>query len=323
LGDPSSIFSRAAKMGEAYLDFMDPYHKEDQWNYPLSIADGTADLLRAFSPTDPIFSEIIPLLTIKNGTNYSNAKVVKLRRDGINIVHDGGTEFIHRDNLTEQQQGKYQTSWQTEVLKPEGLIHNVNSAMEERDNDLKTFTTAVKWDYDKRLTAAKFDFERENLERNLERTLASTIRKHCYDYSARLFELAYAANEFGQKEAMERIEKELSEPVPEPYKSQLLELNDKNKEHYARYKDTYAILKKNCRLLRDGQPIAEGIPKRWELGSLRIEVPAPEYIQFTQFRHNISSKWVFKLNLESGEAILLPEASSDTQQGIVSFSFEK
>jgi len=324
LGDTTSIFSRAAKVVEAHYRRVKPYEFEDHWNYPLKMAEATASGLRAFSPLDPIFSEVIPILTTKDGTDYPRARVTKVHRDGITIAHDGGTEFIHRTKLTDTQQDKYDTRWSTEVLLPAQLAHLVESAIRERDQNLKVFTTTSKWAYEERLAGAKFDFEREERERGHEFTQASIIRHHCDHFTLRLFELAYAAHEFGQKEAMERIERELGDPVPEPYKTQLKEWDEKIKARNARYEETYALVRgKRCELLRDGQPVREGIPKRGMLGSARFEIPAPEHIRIVTYELNVSSQWVFKLDPKSGEATLIAEASKDEQGATISFRIEK
>ena len=159
------------------------------------------------------------VFTTKTGTEYSLARVTKLHRDGITILHDGGESFIHRDELTDSQKDKYQINWITEVLVPTHLIHYVDSAMRERDHDLEVFTTAQGWRYEKLLSYAKFDFERESFARSYELNHAATIHTHRDRFKLRLFELAYAAQDFGQREAMKRIERELSEPLPEPYKA--------------------------------------------------------------------------------------------------------
>lgn len=317
---PNSIFSRAAKVGEDYLRRVNPYYCEDRWDYPLEIADSTSKQLRAFSPLDPVFSEVVPNFTTKQGIVYSQLRVTKMHRDGISVAHEGGTAFIHRDDLTDPQRDKYRTRWDTEVLVPEQLVLRVNFAVEERDRDLKFSTSTGTLQHDQMLANAKFDFDREISERSHELGQVQGIRNNCDKFMLRLFELAYAAQESGQREAMERIEKELGDPVPEPYKNRLKELDGKIMERDARYEKIIILLRgKHCKLLRDDRPVMEGIPKRGKLGSSSIEIVSPEHVRITIWKNNGSSHWVFKIDLKKGEATLLPEASKDEEEGEVSF----
>lgn len=320
LGNPGSIFSRAAKVGEDYLRRVDPYYFEDRWDHPLRIADSTSDQLRAFSPLDPVFSEVVPSFTTKKGIVYSQLRVTKLHRDGINVAHEGGTGFIHRDDLTDPQRDKYRTRWSTEVLVPEQLIFRVNFAMEERDRDLKFSTSTWALRHDQMVAKAKFDFDREACERSHELGQAQGIRNSSDKFTLRLFELAYAAQESGQSETMERIEKELGEPVPEPYKTRLKELDGKIRERDVRYKEIILLLRgKRCELRRDGRPVLEGIPKRGKLGTSLFEIVSPDHIRITSWKNDVPSHWVFKVDPKKGEAALLPEASKDEEEGEVTF----
>lgn len=324
LDDPNSLFSRAAKAVEGHFRRVKPYDFEDDWNHPLKMAKETARELRVFSALEPVFSEVVPNFTTKNGTSYPQSRVTKMHRDGVTILHDGGTVFIHRDELTEPQREKYGIRWSTEVLKPEGLIACVDSAIQERDKDLGVFFATGNIHHDKRLAGVKFDYLKEEYDRSYEFRQAGVIRHHCDHFTFRLFELAYAAKEAGQREAIERIEKELAEPVPEPFKTRLKELDDRIKARNARYGPTLSLLRgKRCELLRDGQPFLEGVPKRGMLGAARFEISAPEYIRIVSYigndskqLNNASNHWIFKLDLKKAEATLIPEAGIGDQAGI-------
>ncbi|MES2981377.1 MAG: hypothetical protein V4727_03605 [Verrucomicrobiota bacterium] len=324
LTDPNSIFSRAAKVVDVLHRRESPNDFEGSWNYPLDIARETAGRLRVFSPMDPLFSEVVPVFIAKNDDRYLDVRVAKLQRDGIRIVHNGGADFIHRDNLTEPQQDKYHVGWRTEVFVPTELNANVDAALQERDHNLEIFTSAARDRHNQLLAAAKSDFQREYV-RGCELNQARTIRYHCEQFTLRLFELAYAAKEFGQRDAMERIEKELSDPVPEPYKTQLKEMDEMIKERNARFEPMLAMLRgKRCQLLRDGQVLLEGVPKRGQLGSAEFELPTPEHVRIVlRNKDRSTSQWVFKLDPTTGNASLLPEASNDQQGGIVSFHIVK
>jgi hypothetical protein len=319
LGNPDSIFSRAAKVGEDNLRRVDPYYFEDRWDYPLRIAGSTSEQLRAFSPHDPVFSEVVPSFTTKQGIVYSQLRVTKLHRDGISVAHEGGTAFIHRDDLTDPQRDKYRTRWSTEVIVPERLIFLVNSAMLERDQDLKLFDSIRALQHDQMLAKAKSDLDREACE-NHELGDVPGIRNYIDKFTLRLFELAYAAQESGQREAMERIEEELREPVPEPYKTRLKELDGKIRERDVRYEEIILLLRgKRCELRWDGRPVQEGIPKRGKLGSSSFEIVSPEHIRITSSKNGVPSHWVFKVDPKKGEAALLPEASKYEEEGEVTF----
>lgn len=319
LANPDSIFARAAKVVENYARREDPRYFEDRWDYPLVVAESTSRKLRAFSPLDPVFSEVVPNFITKKGVNYSEMRVTKIHRDGISIVHKSGTAFIHRDDLTDPQRDEYGTRWSTEVIVPERLINLVNSAMEDRDRDLKLLDLVRGAQHTRMLAEAKFDFDKELCDSyQLGQTLG--IRHHRDEFMLRLFELAYVAQESGQREAMERIEKELGEPLPEPYKTRLKELDVKIKANKARYKKIIALLRdKRCELRRDDRPVLKGIPKRGMLDTASFEIVSPDQIRIRRLENNISSYWVFKFDLKKGKAALRPEASKDDEGGEVTF----
>ena len=320
LNDPSSIFSRANKaVGEYHLR-MDPISAKNHWNYPLNTAKETASRLRFFSPLDPMFSEKIAVLATKAGKKYLEVRVTKLHRDGVSILHAGGTDFIHCNNLTDQQREKYHIRWSTEILVPDELISCVDSAIQERNNNIEVFTWTWTARFEDLVAKTSFDFEQEYYEREHELSQIYVIRLHSDLFRFRLFELAYAANEFGHREAMERIEKELITAIPEPFKAQLEILEEKVAARNVRYEKTIALLRnKRCELRRDGKSIAEGIPKRGMLGSAQLKILAPHHISIILHEQNSPSKWVFRLNLEDGEATLLPDASKSNLDGTFSF----
>jgi len=319
LNNPDSIFARTAKFGEDHERRLDPYDFEDRWNYPLSIANSTSKHLRAFSPHDPVFSEVVPVFTTKNGIVYLQLRVTKMNRDGISFVHEGGTGFIHRDDLTDPQRDKYRTRWSTEVLVPEQLIWEVDSAMKERDRELKLFAYIHASQKDEKLANPKSDLDREAAENHELGELPGMFYR-IDKFTLRLFELAYAAQEAGQREALERIEHELKNPVPEPYKTRLKELEEKTKQRDLRYQEIRLLLRgKHCELRRDGRAVLEGIPNRGLLNSTEIGIVSPEHIRIRSWKNNIPSHWVFKVNLKNGEATLVPEASKDEEKGEVTF----
>lgn len=148
----------------------------------------------------------------------------------------------------------------------------------------------------------------------------SIIRQHRDHFTFRLFELAYAAQELGERVAMTRIEKELGEPVSEPYKSRFEDLDKKIKARHTRHAKILALLRdKRCGLIVDGKTIAAGIPKRGRFGTAQFEILAPEHMRILMCQRNDSSHWVFKLNPENGEATLIPEASSEAPAGTIKF----
>lgn len=325
LANPDTLFARAAKLTEDGWRREDPLDFEEKWNYPLSIAEEVAKKLRVFSPLDPVFSEVVPVFTTKNGFHYAKVRVTRLHRHGISIVHKGGSEFIRREDLTSEQGSKYHSNWRTEVIEPKNLIWNVDSAMHERDREFELSAKLKKYTHEKALAEAKFDFERQSCIEGYERGQASGIRRHAYNFSMRLFELACLAQEFRQADALERIEKELREPVPEPQKTQLRQLDEKIAADKVRYEKIRTLLRgKHCELRRDGQAMLEGIPNRWNLGRGRIELLSPEIVRLRIYNgNNTSNHWAFRLNLESGEATLMPEASKDDGGGTVSFHIAK
>ena len=327
LAKPETYFARAAKLIEENGRRDNPQDLEKHWGYPLLIAEETAKKLRVFSPLDPLYSEVVPIFTTKSGFRYAEFRVTKLRRDGIDFVHKGGKGFLHRDHLTPEQGSKYHSNWRTEVLQPDALVYQVDAAMRDRDGALELSAKVGRWNLEKVLAGAKFDFERDYHERGFEWGQVQAIRRHSEEFSLRLYELAYAAQDFGQREAMERIEKELREPVPEPYKTQLQQVDEKIKASRVLHEKIRALLfDKHSTLLRDGQTILEGVPERGSdsFGRGRLEILSPEHIRLMQYHsNNTSSHWVFKINLESGEATLLPEASKDNGGGTVSFRIAK
>ena len=324
LAKPESLFARAAKLVEDRYRRDDPDYAASDWSYPLSIAREVAKRMRVFSPVDPLFSEVVPVFTTKKGDRYAQLKVRKIHRDGISIVHEGGTGFIHRDDLSDPQRDKYSTRWDTELLEPAQLIARVEAASAERDRNLDFFTAGAKMQHEKGLAQAKFDFQREFWERSYERSQAQIIRQYCDQFSLRLFELAYSAQESGQSEAMARIEQELAEPVPHAYKMRLMGLDAQIKIRMASYEETYALLRDNrWELMRDRKRLLVGIPKRGQFDVGRLDVPAPEHVRITYALPNAYSSWVFKLDPKSGVATLLPEASKDEGGGTVSFRIVK
>ncbi len=323
LSNPDSIFARTAKLGEDHAHRLDPYNFEDRWDYPLSIANSTSKHLRAFSPHDPVFNEVVPVFTTKNGKVYSQLKVTKMARDGISVVHEGGTAFIHRDDLTDPQRDKYRTRWSTEVLVPEQLIWEVDSAMKERDRELKLFAFVHASLNDEKLANPKSNLDREAAENHELGELPGMLYR-IDNFMLRLFELAYAAQEAGQRDAMERIEHELKDPVPEPYKTRLKELEEKTGQRDVRYKEIRLLLRgKHCELRRAGRPVLKGIPKRGLLNSAEIGIVSPEHIRIRSWKNNIPSHWVFKIDLKNGESTLVPEASKDEEMGEVTFHIVK
>jgi hypothetical protein len=137
LAKPDSIFARTAALIEEQARRQNPKYFETSNNYPLEVAESTADQLRAFSPDDPIFKEVIPTFTTKSGLTYSQLRVTQSKRNGIYVVHEKGKTFIYSDDLTDAQREKYRNRATTEDLRPEQMLYKLNSAKQELLRELE------------------------------------------------------------------------------------------------------------------------------------------------------------------------------------------
>lgn len=321
LANPDSVFARAAKVVEDYYRPSRPEEFE-RADYPLKVAGETAKKLRAISPVDPIFSEVVPVFTTKKGLVYTQVTVKKMQREGIAIAHSGGSAFVHRDDLTDPQRGKYKSSWDTEFMPAAELMGKIDHAIWTRDRGLDGSSRTMDLFQKHFLELTKFDFEREHaVMRGVGKT-AADMENHRADFVFRLYELAYAAEGIGHREALQRIESELREPVPEPFKSQLKEMREKLKAQRERYEPVSKLFReRQCELLRDGQPILSGRAHKGKLGKGSLRFLSHEHVQVSHFQGNKGSFWVFKIDPATAVASLVPEASKDELGGTVTLRF--
>jgi hypothetical protein len=320
-GDPNSILSRAIKEVESQRRRQSPDFFA--WpEYPLELTKTTAASLRIHSPYDPVFTEVVPIFTTKKGTTYSRLTVKKIRRDGIDTAHAAGSTFIPISDLTDPQRDKYDTRWSTERIPPESIVRLVELAARTRDRDIQVFYTSQLDKHRKEIAAAKFDFDRQYFEWSRDSTLSSIILQHRDKYVSRLFELAVVAEEAGHKESLAKIDKELCEPLPEETKSIFTDLDVRLKAQSALYEPLRTHLRdKRCELLRDGQVLLSGIPKKGNFGHGRLELRSPDHIEIIHHGDNDFSRWIFKIDVVSGTATLVPEASKNEEGGVVTLRF--
>ncbi|MCW1913909.1 hypothetical protein OJ996_10005 [Luteolibacter sp. GHJ8] len=319
LADPNSIFSRAVAEAEKQGRRSAP--KDFDWpRYPLNVARSTALKLRIRSPHDPVFNEVVPTFTTRQGASYSQLTVKKIRRDGIEVVHAGGTAFIPISDLTDPQRDKYNTRWDTEMIQPGSIIPNVESAARKRDEEIHLHYR-TRLDMHRTFSAkSKFDFERLFLEQSRDLSLTDVIATHRDRYIFRLYELAMVAEEAGNKEALERIDRELRAPLPAKTQVILADLEEKIKVRRASCDVLRTLLDgKRCELLKDGEVLLSGVRKDGKLDRGGLEILSPDHIRVTRNHNNMHSRWVFKVDVATGNTTFVPGAGINEGEGTMTF----
>lgn len=323
LADPASPLSkRYALLEQQMREDENPVLKKP--GHPLVLGHRAAADLGIKAKEDAIFKEVLPTFTTATGTMYKSVTVTSIQKDGIGILHENGAIKIPYLELTDEQREKYglKPNAPSSALATSDLPTVIEKAIAECEKSLVAITKEIDTRFQPRLAGAKFDYDKEYLERMRDRDLEAAIRTIEAKHVDRLTRSAALAKELGDTEALALLDEEFRVISKARITKALDGIPERNAARDARYEPIRALITDNVFtfLIDDKPKFRRQFEKRGVFGEGRWATLSADHIRIYPTKGETIS-WCFKVDVKAKTGTLVREASTGNYEGAISFRF--